>query len=72
MRTEAQRRKASALRFRHSQSLANRRQQLSQATERSTICRFGSTAKRCRSERLTIFRSTWLRVARRPAWNLAP
>ena len=40
---EAQRRKASALRFRHSQSLASRRQRLSQAMVRSTIQRLGST-----------------------------
>src|SRR6476619_6564802 len=35
-RTEAHRRKASARRFKHSQSLANRRQRLSQAMVRST------------------------------------
>ena len=42
-RTDAQRRKASPERLRHSQSLAKRRQRLSQAMVRSTIHRFGRT-----------------------------
>ena len=54
-RMEASFRKASAVRLRFSQSLANRRQRLSQAMVRSTIQRFGSTMKPLiRSERLTI------------------
>ena len=54
-RIDASLRKASALRLRFSQSLANRRQRLSQPMVRSTIHRFGSTTKPlCRSDRLTI------------------
>jgi hypothetical protein len=44
-RIEASLRKASALRLRFSQSLANRRQRLSQAIVRSTIQRFGNATK---------------------------
>ncbi len=44
-RMEARRRNASALRLRHSQSLANRRQRPSQAKVRSPIQRFGRTTK---------------------------
>jgi len=44
-RMEARRRKASALRLRHSQSLASLRQRPSQARVRSTIQRFGRTTK---------------------------
>lgn len=52
---EASFRKASALRLRHSQSLANRRQRLSQAMERSTIHLLGSATKPLiRSDRLMI------------------
>ena len=54
MRIEAQRRNASALRVKHSQSLANRRQRLSQPMVRSTIQRLGSTTNRPASDRLTI------------------
>ncbi len=58
-RIEASFRKASAVRLRFSQSLANRRQRLSQAMVRSTIQRFGNTTKPfCRSDRLTISVST--------------
>src|SRR6185503_4896849 len=54
-RIEARRRKASALWLRFSQSLARRRHRLSQAMDRSTIQRLGSTTKPlARSERLTI------------------
>ena len=54
-RIEASLRKPSALRLRFSQSLASRRQRLSQAMERSTIQRLGSTTKPVtRSDRLTI------------------
>ena len=42
-RIEARRKNASAFRLRHSQSLAKRRQRLSQAMVRSTIQRFGKT-----------------------------
>ena len=52
---EASLRKASAVRLRFSQSLASRRQRLSQAMVRSTIQRLGSvTNPLTRSERLTI------------------
>ena len=44
-RMEARRRKASALRLRHSQSLASGRQPASQAKVRSTIQRLGSAMK---------------------------
>ena len=44
-RMEARRRKASALRLRHSQSLASLRQRPSQARVRSTIQRLGRTTK---------------------------
>ena len=54
-RMEASLRNASAVRLRFSQSLANRRQRLSQAMVRSTIQRLGSaTNPLMRSERLTI------------------
>src|SRR6185312_17520973 len=54
-RIEVRRRKASALWLRFSQSLARRRHRLSQAMDRSTIQRLGSTTKPlARSERLTI------------------
>src|ERR1700730_3954055 len=42
-RIEARRKNARAFRLRHSQSLAKRRQRLSQAMVRSTIQRFGKT-----------------------------
>ena len=51
---EASLRKPSALRLRFSQSLASRRQRFSQAMERSTIQRRGSTTPLSRSDRLTI------------------
>src|SRR4051794_11660205 len=65
-RTEAQRRKASALRFRRSQSLAGRRHRLSQARVRSTI-QLGSATNLWKSDRLTIARVTWP-----PQLQLAP
>ena len=71
-RTEAQRRNASAVRLRHSQSWARRRHRLSQAMVLSTIQRFGSTTNLWRSERLTISTLTWPQTARSPAWNFAP
>jgi hypothetical protein len=71
-RMEAHRRKASARRFRHSQSLANRRQRLSQAMVRSTIQRFGSTTNLRNSDRLTISMLIWRQVVLSPAWKLAP
>ena len=43
-RAEARRRNTSAFRFRFSQSLANRRQRLSQPMARSTIQRLGRTS----------------------------
>src|SRR5208337_5501501 len=58
-RIEAQRRKASALRFRHSQSLASLRQRLSQPMVRSTIQRLGRTVNVFAVlDRLTISRFT--------------
>ena len=52
---DAQRRKASALRFKHSQSFASRRHLLSHAKVRSTIQRLGNTTNPlAASERLTI------------------
>jgi iron complex transport system substrate-binding protein len=54
-RIEARRKKARPLRLRFSQSLARRRQRLSQAMVRSTIQRLGRTANpTARSDRLTI------------------
>jgi hypothetical protein len=54
---------ARAVRFRFSQSLARRRQRLSQAIVRSTIQRFGRTTKPlARSEGLTISMSSWGRI----------
>jgi superoxide dismutase len=54
-RIDARRKNASAFLLRFSQSLASRRQRLSQAMERSTIQRLGrSTNPLTRSERLTI------------------
>ena len=72
-RTDAHRKNASAFRLRHSQSLARRRQRLSQAIVRSTTQRLGSTAKpRAVSERLTISTFIFLRI-RRKAWqNFGP
>src|ERR1700760_4978308 len=62
-RIDARWRKASALWLRFSQSLASRRQRLSQAMERSTIQRLGSTTKPLApSARLTIS-TTRLRIA---------
>ncbi len=62
-RTEARRRNASAFRLRHSQSLARRRQRLSQAMVRSTIHRFGRTVKPlAQSKRLTISTSMCLSI----------
>jgi hypothetical protein len=57
-RMEARRKNASALRLRHSQSLASLRQRLSQAMVRSTIQGLGTIVKPTASSgRLTI--STW-------------
>ena len=62
-RMEASLRNASAFRVRFSQSLANRRQRLSQAIVRSTIQRLGWTTKPLtRSDRLTISVSRWGRM----------
>ena len=65
---EASLRKARALRLRFSQSLASRRQRLSQAMVRSTIQRLGSTTKPLtRSDRLTISVLSWGRMPARAA-----
>ena len=72
-RMDARRRNARALRLRHSQSLANRRQRLSQAIVRSTIQRFGNTVNPfATSDRLTISTSTCRIAWRRPVWNCGP
>ena len=72
-RMDARCRNASALRFRHSQSLASLQQRFSQAMVRSTIQRFGKTAKPfAASERLTISASTWRMAPASPAWNIEP
>src|SRR5439155_25617042 len=64
-RIEARRKNAKAFRLRHSQSLAKRRQRLSQAMVRSTIHRLGKTAKPFAiSERLTISTSICRRILR--------
>ncbi len=63
---DASLRKATALRLRFSQSLANRRQRLSQAIVRSTIQRLGwTTNPLTRSDRLTISVSRWGRMLAR-------
>lgn len=54
------------------QSLAKRRQRLSQAMVLSTIQRFGRTTNLWRSDRLTISRLIWPQTACSPAWNLGP
>src|SRR3979409_1531264 len=62
-RIEARRKNAKAFRLMHSQSLAKRRQRLSQAMVRSTIHRLGKTAKPFAiSERLTISTSICRRI----------
>src|SRR5262249_53218399 len=72
-RIEASLRKASALRLRHSQSLASLRHRPSQAKVRSTSQRFGSTTKRwASSERLTISTFTRLRIVCNAFWKPAP
>ena len=70
-RIEARRRKASALRFRHSQSLAKRRQRLSHAIVRSTIQRFGSTTNLRRVGPLDDLNVT-ARQTRQPVLELRP
>src|SRR6476469_1111374 len=71
-RIDAQRRNVRPLRFRHSQSLANRRQRFSQAIVRSTIQRLGSTTNLPTSERLTISTLTCSQTRVRPALNFGP
>ena len=72
-RIEAQRRKARALWFRHSQSLANLRQRLSQPMVLSTIQRLGRTTKvLAASERLTISKFTWRMTRWSAALNCGP
>src|SRR6476620_1431008 len=72
-RIEARRRKARAFRFRFSQSLAKRRQRLSQPIVLSTIQRFGRTTKPlAASERLTISSLTRRRTRFSAFWNFAP
>ena len=64
---------ASALRFRHSQSLASLRQRFSQAMVRSTTHLLGRTLKPfAASERLTISTWTWRVTWANPAWNWSP
>src|ERR1019366_7261439 len=62
-RMEAKRKKASALTFRFSQSLASLRHRSSQAIVRSAIKRFGGTTKPLAwPERLTISMSSWVGI----------
>ena len=68
----AQWRKASALRFIRSQSLAKRRHRLSQPMVRSTIHRLGNTTNLPVSERLTISTFTPRHTRARRAWNYGP
>jgi len=72
MRTDAQRRNASAFRFRHSQSLLRRLHRLSQAMVRSTIQRLGNTTKLPASQRRTISTFTARQTRARPALNFGP
>ena len=70
---EASLRKASAFRLRFSQSLASRRQRLSQSMVRSTIQRLGTTTKPlARSDRLTISVSRWGRMPARAPRKIGP
>src|SRR5271166_4691489 len=72
-RIEARRRKASALRLRHSQSFANLRQRASQARVRSTIQRLGRARKPLAlSDRLTISTLTRARMRSIALWNSGP
>src|SRR5208283_1406293 len=72
-RMEARRRKASALRLRHSQSLASLRQRPSQARVRSTIQRLGRVTKPLAgSDRLTISTLTRARMPFIALWNYGP
>src|SRR6266852_3688065 len=72
-RIEARRKNARAFRLRHSQSLAKRRQRLSQAMVRSTIQRLGKTTNPLtRSERLTISISICGRTFASPFANFGP
>jgi len=72
-RMDARRRKASALWLRFSQSLASRRQRLSQAIVRSTIQRWGRTTKPlARSQRRTISVIRPGMASARPSWNTGP
>ena len=71
--TEFSEQNASALRLRFSQSLASRRQRLSQAMVRSTIQRFGTTTNPAtRSERLTIATSREGRIFASVLANCGP
>ena len=70
---DASLRKATALRLRFSQSLANRRQRLSQAMVRSTTQRLGWTTKPLtRSDRLTILVSIWGRMPAKAPRKIGP
>lgn len=69
---DAQWRKASALRFIRSQSLAKRRHRLSQPMVRSTIHRLGNTTNLPVSERLTISTFTPRHTRARRSWNFGP
>src|SRR5215210_7493107 len=72
-RIEARRTKASAFRFKFSQSLARRRQRLSQAIVLSTIHRFGRTTKLLAAlERLTISSLTRRRTRFSAVLNFGP
>ncbi len=73
MRTEAGRRKASALRVRHAQSSASRRHRSSRPIGRSTIRRPGRTSNpTARSERLTISTVTDRHTRSKASRNAGP
>ena len=73
IRTDAGNKKTRAFRYRHSQSLARRRQRLSQARVRSTTQRLGSTTNLFTwSDRLTISTLTWDMMDCIAPWNIGP
>jgi hypothetical protein len=70
MRIDAQRRKASAERFKHSPSLASLRHLLSQLIVRSTIDHLGRTVNLlAASDRFTISTLTHRTTGFKAAWN---
>lgn len=72
MRTDAQRRNASAFWLRHSQSLLKRLHLFNQAMVRSTIQRLGNTTNLPLSQRRTISTFTARQTRARPVLNFGP